>query len=178
MSDSRSSWTVAVHLAGGKSLTEQMIRALQEMREVAVSKERQFRIVAQFEPQGKLPRAFSFNVEDVQSHFALPFTPRLRAPVPPALASHEYVLDSSRVELDEISSPHLLAKFIETGKSTSLGGPFMLVISGHGNGAVGPFLAQRDRGAELNLIDLPAVFHAAGFSLKTRSTSSAWIAAP
>ena len=164
MAASKPSWTVAVHLAGGKSLTEQMIRALQEMRDIAGSKGRQLRIVAQFEPQGKLPRAFSFNVDDAQPHFALPFTKRRRGPVPPALASYEYVLDTSRVGLDEISSLQLLAKFIETGKSTSLGGPFMLVISGHGNGAVGPFLAHRDPGAELNLIDLPAVFHSAGIS--------------
>ena len=32
MPGSRPNWTIAVHLAGGKSLTEPMLRALQEMR--------------------------------------------------------------------------------------------------------------------------------------------------
>jgi hypothetical protein len=82
----------------------------------------------------------------------------------PALASYEYVLDASRSKLGDLSSAQLLASFVATGKASSNGGPFLLVISGHGNGAVGPFLALRDPGAELGLIDLPAVFHSAGIS--------------
>jgi len=165
MPGSRSNWTVAVHLAGGKSLTEQMIRALQEMRDEANSEENRFRIVAQFEPQGKLPRAFVFELDDAPSHFALPFTPvPRRALMRPALASYEYVLDTSQTNPEQLSSTQLLARFVETGKSASAGGPFLLVISGHGNGAVGPFLAHRDPGAELSLRDLPTVFDSAGIS--------------
>ena len=165
MPGSRPNWTVAVHLAGGKSLTEQMIRALQEMRDEANSEENRFRIIAQFEPQGKLPRAFVFDFDDAPSHFALPFTPvPRRALMRPALASYEYVLDTSQTNPEQLSSTQLLARFVETGKSASAGGPFLLVISGHGNGAVGPFLAHRDPGAELSLMDLPAVFDSAGIS--------------
>src|SRR3990172_2943315 len=165
MPGSRPNWTVAVHLAGGKSLTEQMIRALQEMRDEANSREGRFRIVAQFEPQGKLPRAFVFDLDDAPSPFALPFTPvPRRALMRPALASYEYVLDTSQTNPEQLSSTQLLARFVETGKSASAGGPFLLVISGHGNGAVGPFLAHRDPGAELSLMDLPAVFDSAGIS--------------
>jgi hypothetical protein len=169
MPDPEPNWTVAVHLAGGKSLTEQMIRALQEMRDEANRRKGRFRVVAQFEMQRKLPRTFAFNLDDAQSHFALPFTPsRRRAPRPPALASYEYKLDTSQVKAEDISSLELLAKFVETGKSVSAGGPFMLVISGHGNGAVGAFLAHRDPGAELSLLDLPVVFHSAGISSENK----------
>ena len=163
------SWTVAVHLAGGKNLTEQMVRALQEMRDEVNSGEGGLRIVAQFEPQGRLPRAFAFGLDDTEPPFALPFLPSPnRALMSPALTSFEYMLDSSRAKPEELSSATLLAGFVETGKATSSGGPFMLVISGHGNGAVGPFLAHREPGAELGLLDLPAVFDSADISNRNK----------
>ena len=169
MLPSSPSWTVAVHLAGGKNLTEQMVRALQEMRDEAGSPEAQVRVIAQFEPQGKLPRAFAFNLGGMGPRFVLPFTPTPdRSVTSPALTSFEYMLDTSRAKLKGLSSTQLLASFIETGKASGRLDPFMLVISGHGNGAVGPFLAHRDPGAELSLHDLPPVFDAAGISHQNR----------
>jgi Clostripain family len=164
MSGSTPNWTIAVHLAGGKGLTEQMVRALQDMRDEASHEQNHFRILAQFEPQGKLPRAFAFDLDDAPSHFALPFKPSSRRPIPSALVNYEYVLDATRLPSVPLSSVQLLASFVKSGKSASSGGPFMLVISGHGNGAVGPFLAFRGPGEDLSLQDLPAVFDAAGLS--------------
>jgi hypothetical protein len=139
------------------------------MRDEASSEESGMRIVAQFEPQGKLPRAFAFDLEDAEPRFTLPFTASPnRELMRPALASYEYVLDASRSRLEDLSSAQLLASFVATGKASSAGGPFMLVISGHGNGAVGPFLALRDPGAELSLLDLPAVFESSGVSRENK----------
>ncbi|MGH9319160.1 MAG: hypothetical protein ACRD3V_04640, partial [Vicinamibacteria bacterium] len=62
---------MAVYLAGGENVSREMILALHDLRDAALTNRPGLRVLAQFEPEGKSPRIFAFE-DRLSSHFAIP----------------------------------------------------------------------------------------------------------
>jgi len=152
--DSPQVWTVAVYLAGGENVSREMIPALHDMRDAALANRHSLRLLAQFEPDGQAPRVFAFD-DDLPQHFRVRTKRRGRAPTSHGLANYEYVIDhDGAVSAEGPSSLTLLRDFVSMGRSAAGEGPWMLVVSGHGSGAVGEFLGFREGREPLYLHDL------------------------
>jgi hypothetical protein len=158
MSEPTPEWTVAVYLAGGNALTEPMVRALQEMREVNRARPKSLRVLAQFEPGRKLPRMFAFDDAVAASAVRVLTPPPRPTKRVPTLSSHELIVDDPEASHGGPSSVERLRRFVAAAQSVAAGGRFLLVVSGHGNGAVGEFLGCRETDYALSLADLPRTF--------------------
>jgi len=143
-------WTVLVYMAGDNNLSQEMVWSLQEMREVG--SEDDFKIVAQFDPFGALPREFEFKRGDARS------LPELGRPLGLGTIQEiigkqkgapwrysrtdEDVERAARAIVEHSASPLMIQHFI--AKNTGSPRRCMLVFSGHGSGAVGQFLVDSD----------------------------------
>lgn len=153
-----SHWTAGVYLAGGQSLTEPMVGALQDMRDVTVEQRERIRVLAQFEPDQKRPRMFAFD-DAVSSRIQNLAAPAQKAAsAPPALSTFEFVVDEPPPGNGRPSAVSRLNRFIDATRSISENGHVFLAVSGHGNGAVGEFLGCRDTDYALGLSDMRETF--------------------
>ena len=152
--ESQSKWTAAVYLAGGENVTREMIPSLHDLRDACIANRGEIATLAQFEPGDKPPRLFVFDRE-LLPRLALSKKAGSPAPIPTGLANYEHL-----VELPEggAKSRELLGRFVQTARRASGDGPLLLVISGHGSGAVGEFLGYRPGKDPLELRDLGRAF--------------------
>jgi hypothetical protein len=139
---SSDAWTIAVYLAGGENVSREMIPALHDMRDAALSNRPALRVLAQFEPEGKRPRLFAFH-DELSAHFAVPRR-HGRASTSMGLANYQYTVEPEAGGSEKSGSLPLLHDFVETGRSAARDGRLLVVVSGHANGAVGEFLGFRN----------------------------------
>jgi hypothetical protein len=135
-------WTIMVYLAGNNNLAEEMVFAVREM--LRIGSREHFDIVVQLD-SGRTPRRIGpldFN--------AVSRTEREREDQP---------LDI----LGEPADPHLtptvtaLTNFIDFAVERAPANHYMLVLSGHGSGAVGDFLAGDIESLNLSIPQLREV---------------------
>jgi hypothetical protein len=153
--ESRSRWTAAVYLAGGENVTREMIPSLHDLRDACIANRGELATLAQFEPGDKPPRLFVFD-EELLPRLALSTKGRGLAPTPMGLANYEHFIELP--EGDAAKSRALLKRFIQTARRASGDAPLLLVISGHGSGAVGEFLGFRPGRDSLDLRHLGRAF--------------------
>ena len=134
-------WSLAVYLAGGDGLNAGMIRTLQELRDETLVNHRT-RVLAQYEPNARAPRRFEFPARKRESG-----TQGLHA-----LANYEYRVD--RPQGGHVSAQELLHQFVRTSRDLDNAENSMLVLSGHGNGAVGELFGFRGAGRAIDVKDL------------------------
>jgi hypothetical protein len=157
--DSQSRWTAAVYLAGGENVTREMIPSLHDLRDACIANRGDLATLAQFEPGDKAPRLFVFD-DELLPGLALSSKGRGLAPTPMGLANYEHLIELS--EGDATKSLALLRRFVQTARRASGDGPLLLVISGHGSGAVGELLGFRPGRDPLELRDLGRAFEQEG----------------
>ncbi len=143
MSDAKS-WTVMIYLAGDNNLSDEMIWALKEMFRVGTGG--MCNVVVQFDPSaltaeprcyniGRIENAGERGGADVDGIIELDLLKDTLVPSSPWIQNAENSAD-----------PRVLGKFL----NWTLGNPqlnaehYMLVLSGHGNGATGGFLQDQN----------------------------------
>lgn len=151
MPDRSPKWTVAVYLAGGDNVSREMVLSLHDIRDVALSKREDFKVLAQFEPDHKSPRLFAFDGAAREQIGAFRAARARSESSPQGLARYEYVMDETLPGSGGAAAR--LASFVHSARDYASGDPLMLVVSGHGNGAVGEFLGYRGEDP-LFLLDL------------------------
>jgi hypothetical protein len=152
------SWTAAVYFAGGESLNEDMVRGLQEIRAASCGPGDELRALSQFDPKGKRGRFYDFTGENLHRLLKAPVSPVASAsPFEDTLTSFEYVIESSDDDVLRNGFERLCG-FVETARTSSQEGPLLLVLSGHGSGAIGDFFGHRDLQA-LQLRELAKALH-------------------
>ncbi len=157
-------WEVAVYLAGGDGLNAGMIRSLQDLQGVADSS-RGVGVMAQFEPRARRPRLFAFTgAERLPKTFT---RANDVAAAPQGLARFEYL--SGRKSGEDPSSRDALSEFVRLGIARGRESRnFMLVLSGHGNGAVGELFGYRGLERALSSRELAPALAAGGAGLDCR----------
>ena len=133
-----------VYLAGDNNLSEEMVWSLQEMR--AASRDpalgERIDVAALFDPHGGEPRLYDFEASaDVDS---LPAAKPLR---PPA------------------EDPAKLLERLIAGRAGRVQGHSMLVLSGHGSGAVGDFLNDKKPASSLSIPRLGRILKGASIEI-------------
>ncbi len=161
MSDAK--WNVMVYQAGDNNLSGEMVWALQQIKEVGPSEKLEVRV--QFDPIGDFPRYFEFKKDPMEStgeptyhqwhiraNLSTTETQRVAKEVEQLLdgkVQQEVISRRQKDQFlerginDESSSPIMIEQFIKQTKS-KFGNHFMLVLSGHGSGALGGFLKDYD----------------------------------
>ena len=167
-----SAWTLLVYLAGDNNLTQEMTWSLQELKKTAYrvnprTGPARVNVVAHFDPRGSRGRRYDF------VPLADPSEPGPRADVDGNLDRYEAMVytdamvearthGASRglpVPAHERPSPaHQLAAFLrEQVSRLRPAKEYFLVLSGHGSGAVGDFLIDRDPGTSLSIPELARI---------------------
>ena len=120
-------WTVMLYLAGDNSLTEEMVLALQMIRDTGLPDD--LDIVAQLDPSGLgIPtQRYDFRRKPLDSSNPLE---RYRVPC------CEYDIDETNT-----GNPDALSGFIDWATKGREAEHYMLIISGHGSGSTEDFLA-------------------------------------
>jgi len=148
-------WSVAVYLAGGEGLSAGMIRSLQDLRDESL-RPKGIEVLAQFEPHEKVPRMFAFTEREEVPAGLVPSGPRAASPI--GLSNFEYVSEQPPRHAHSMSiAGGNLGRFVEMGRDRRGDRHFMLVLSGHGNGAVGELFGYRGLERALALRDLRPV---------------------
>ena len=134
-------WTAAVYLAGGENVTREMIPGLHDLRDVSLANTGTLSTLAQFEPGGAAPRLLVFD-DGLLPRLHLEANSRALAPTPTGLANYEHPIPLPAIGPGR--SYALLEGFLERARAAAASeGPLLVVISGHGSGAVGEFLGYR-----------------------------------
>ncbi len=165
-----SDWLINVYLSGDNNLTGDMVHALQGMRFTATN---QVRVTAQFDPLGADPRFYSFPEEAPNDQKPLGLSGKLLldylqddAPdlIPLVLGDPEII---SNMSIGSAIKAPLGAVTIAASRRPPLRAQVrtyrMVVLSGHGNGAVGEFLKDLSSKSSINTITLCEIL---GDSLK------------
>ncbi len=141
-------FSFVVYLAGDNNLSEEMVWSLQEMK--AASREPLVReridVAALFDPQGSEPRRYNF---------ALSAYPGDATPDAGALSVGEPVRPPTEDPAELLE--RLVAGMIQ--------GRRMLVLSGHGSGAVGDFLHDEDPASSLSIPRLGKILEGASIEI-------------
>jgi len=168
----RPSWTLMVYLAGDNNLTEEMTWALQELKDTADQLRAdglgdRINVVAHFDPRGSRGRRYDF----------APPGPINQPPPPRNLDGHldryeamiytdamveartEKASPALRVPADQRPGPaqQLSAFLREQVKRLPVAREYVLVLSGHGSGAVGDFLIDLDPETSLSIPELARI---------------------
>ncbi len=175
-------WNVMVYMAADNSLSEECIFSLKEMQRVGTAEG--VKVIAQFHSSAKdtLPSRYTIRKHDLATGqtglISSPIgdkdgelKPSEKVPILPqphqqsakkknAVDGKLSVRTLTKAELMSASNPDVLEAFLVSSiESNSAQGTGQLVIlSGHGSGAVGPFLKSNNPAASLSISDLRAVF--------------------
>ncbi len=177
-------WNVMVYMAADNSLSEECIFSLKEMQRVGTAAG--VNVIAQFHSSAKdtPPRRYAIRKRDqVDERKGInPQSPIGDAdgelkpipeevPIPPqpqqkwaakktVLSDQATMRPLTKAELLSASNPDVLEEFLVSSieKNSAQGTRQLVILSGHGSGAVGPFLKSNNPAASLAISDLRAVF--------------------
>jgi hypothetical protein len=160
-------WNVMVYQAGNNNLGEEMVYALQEMRTVGTSQEfkRVARVLSLFDPRGLEPRLYDFSRDRPRSggtdggleDFKDPpnfvegiFRREQRLPQNASLSKNatinkKFEKFKERI-FNNLDPDKVIKHFIELPQSSREKDHTLLVLSGHGSGALGDFLTGSEPG--------------------------------
>ncbi len=158
-------WTVLVYMAGDNNLTDEMAWGLQELKKKAAELEARrgrsakdrINVVAHFDPRGSRSRRYDF-------------VPRsdINDPPPPADKDGDLHLYESMIYTRRGNgagngrAPNPLDAFVsEQVSGLPRAKRYLLVLSGHGSGAVGDFLNDSDPATSLSIPELARILDAA-----------------
>jgi Clostripain family len=164
MEERTGKWTVAIYLAGGDNVSREMIPALHDMRDAALANRSSLRVLAQFEPDAAAPRIYSFGWRPPSKGPRSTPAARLRSSTSLGLDNFQWETSGGEEDAPKTSSIQRLETFVATARAASVDDNVMLVISGHGNGAVGEFLGYRSNHDPMYLTDLRAALATHGSS--------------
>src|SRR5688572_8535103 len=143
-------WTIMVYMAGDNNLAEEMIGALQDIK--AAERHEAFTAVARFDSGGPL-REFAIG-KDTKQDGGLKLT-NVDFPKKTIKVIKDGYEIEKEVTLRRIRP--LVADFIVDTILKYPADNYMLVLSGHGSGAVGDFLASSRRRSSLSVADLESI---------------------
>ncbi len=161
MDERAGKWTVAVYLAGGDNVSREMIPALHDMRDAALANRSSLRVLAQFEPNHSAPRVFAFGWCPSSRDERHGAPTRFRSSTALGLESHQWSTSGGEEDAN-LSSTRRLEGFVQTATAVAAEDYLMLVISGHGSGAVGEFLGYRANQDPMSLQSLRAALAVRG----------------
>ena len=174
-------WNVMVYMAADNSLSEECIFSLKEMQRVGTAEG--VKVLAQFHSSAKgkngqliEPRRYSVRGKNQPGGKDGELKPRpgdvvrvpainrrIQAQMQRSLKQFAVIgqeTEGEKAELVSASNPNVLEEFIQLGISESLSpdARLLLILSGHGNGAVGAFLRSVNAPSSLDVSKFAEVF--------------------
>ena len=149
-------WTIMVYLSGDNNLSEQMIRALHDIKTMGVP--RKVAVTIQYDPWAPGFRTSRYAIPTKRGALPVVKDQPLRALLP----IQDHLVWTAEKDEEDSSDPRALARFIRWSVEQYPSTYRMLILAGHGSGASGDFLtddnARQGRAGSFTIPQLKRVF--------------------
>jgi Clostripain family len=133
-------WTIMLYLSGDNNLSEEMVRALADIKIQGVPTGITFTI--QYDPQAPGFPTYRYAITSAKFPKTLALAKALHNEARGPLPIPEYL--ARRLKNEDSADPGVLARFINWSARKHPSTYRMLILSGHGSGAVGDFLSDNN----------------------------------